>query len=338
MISPVRYVNERLFRVLRRIVQPTVDGAVRDYFFDVYLRERLYRQEFFFNAFKALRFNGIGGDYAEFGTARGTTFAMAYHEARRRGHQARLWAFDSFEGLPPAQDAADEHPEWEPGRMATGLDEFHRICAKNGIPRDAYAAVPGLYEQTLASMSPRDEPTDIALAYIDCDLYTSAKTVLEFLEPRMKHGMIVALDDYFCWSPSEISGERKALLEFVSDDKTWEWTPFVQYGWHGESFVIEARRLTEAASNGARSRPSSKLLAAAAALYLVMPFDLIPDFIPVVGHFDDAIIIAVALRAIGRMNGPGRLATLWSRTAKSVSGLLGRPVAAHEAAVHGQVA
>ncbi|HEX9378549.1 MAG TPA: TylF/MycF/NovP-related O-methyltransferase [Gaiellaceae bacterium] len=304
-------VNGHLVRLFAPTVGEAAERAAQEYFFDVYVRERLYRQEFFSNAFKALRFNGIDGDYAEFGSWGGMTFALAHQEARRRGHPAKLWAFDSFKGLPSPQVEADEHPEWRTGRLSTTLEEFHATCAKNDIPRDAYEVIPGFYENTLSTMSITDEPTNIALAYVDCDLYSSTRAVLRFLEPRLKHGMIVAFDDYFCWSPSQISGERKALLEVTSDEDKWEWTPYVQFGWHGASFVIEDKSLTEAASTAVtRERPAYKLLAAAAALYLVMPFDLIPDFIPVVGHFDDAIVLGLLLHAFKQEWSNG-LRTLW---------------------------
>ncbi len=41
--------------------------------------------------------------------------------------------------------------------------------------------------------------------------------------------------------------------------------------------------------------------------YLLLPVDLIPDFIPVLRYADDAIVAAVALRAVVRRSGPAAL-------------------------------
>lgn len=37
--------------------------------------------------------------------------------------------------------------------------------------------------------------------------------------------------------------------------------------------------------------------------YLVVPIDLVPDFIPVLGYADDAIVVALALRRVVRVAG-----------------------------------
>ncbi len=48
--------------------------------------------------------------------------------------------------------------------------------------------------------------------------------------------------------------------------------------------------------------------------YLVLPIDLVPDFIPVIGYADDAVIVALALRSVVRSAGPEALERHWSGT------------------------
>jgi uncharacterized membrane protein YkvA (DUF1232 family) len=45
-----------------------------------------------------------------------------------------------------------------------------------------------------------------------------------------------------------------------------------------------------------------KLLLGALAGYLAMPFDLVPDFIPVAGHLDDVLVAFFTLRAVLKGN------------------------------------
>ena len=53
--------------------------------------------------------------------------------------------------------------------------------------------------------------------------------------------------------------------------------------------------------------------------YLAMPFDLIPDFIPVLGYADDAIIVAATLRSVMRRTEPEVLAHHWPGTTQGLA-------------------
>lgn len=48
--------------------------------------------------------------------------------------------------------------------------------------------------------------------------------------------------------------------------------------------------------------------------YLALPFDLVPDFIPVLGYADDAIIVAAVLRSVVRHAGVQAIERHWPGT------------------------
>ena len=54
-----------------------------------------------------------------------------------------------------------------------------------------------------------------------------------------------------------------------------------------------------------------KLLLVGVTVYLAIPFDLVPDFIPIAGQLDDAIIVALVLRAVLRGGGEELLTERW---------------------------
>ena len=53
--------------------------------------------------------------------------------------------------------------------------------------------------------------------------------------------------------------------------------------------------------------------------YLALPFDLVPDFIPVAGQLDDVIVVGLVLRAVLRSGPPGLLREHWPGPTRSLA-------------------
>ena len=100
--------------------------------------------------------------------------------------------------------------------------------------------------------------------------------------------------------------EARALARFVPD------------------CIVLIRRLL----SDARVARGRKLLLVVLVAYLSMPFDLVPDFIPVAGQLDDAIIVALVLRSLLRAAGVDLIREHWPGPERSLHTLLrlaGRP-------------
>jgi uncharacterized membrane protein YkvA (DUF1232 family) len=63
---------------------------------------------------------------------------------------------------------------------------------------------------------------------------------------------------------------------------------------------------------------ASKVALVLLVAYLLSPIDLVPDFIPVAGQLDDAVLLALVLRSILRRAGAAVVAEHWPGTAGSL--------------------
>jgi uncharacterized membrane protein YkvA (DUF1232 family) len=82
--------------------------------------------------------------------------------------------------------------------------------------------------------------------------------------------------------------------------------------------VVLVRRLL----GDPRVPAESKLLLGLLVVYLASPIDLIPDFIPVAGQLDDALLLALALRHLVRRSGTRIVAEHWPGPVQTLNAVL----------------
>ena len=70
---------------------------------------------------------------------------------------------------------------------------------------------------------------------------------------------------------------------------------------------------------------SAKVALAVAALWVLSPIDLIPEFLPVIGPLDDILVVALALRYAGRRVPRAVLLEAWPGDPRLLLRLLGIP-------------
>ena len=88
------------------------------------------------------------------------------------------------------------------------------------------------------------------------------------------------------------------------------------------TFIADCIVLVTRLTRDPRVPRRRKLLLIALVAYLSLPFDLVPDFIPVAGQLDDAIIVALVLRYFVRAGGEPMIRELWPGPQQSLALIL----------------
>lgn len=137
----------------------------------------------------------------EFGVATGNTLTILAEALARSQPGREVHGFDSFEGLPE---------DWAGHVERRGA--FRRADLPK-VPANAKLHV-GLFDQTLPGFVDAN-PGPVALIHMDCDLYSSTKTVLDALADRIGPGTVILFDEYFNY-PNWEQHEFRAWQEFVT--------------------------------------------------------------------------------------------------------------------------
>ncbi|MCC7412688.1 MAG: class I SAM-dependent methyltransferase [Gammaproteobacteria bacterium] len=139
----------------------------------------------------------VDGLYLEFGVKKGGSI---------RGIAARTRAivhgFDSFEGLP--EDWAGT--SLRKGKFSTG-GRLPKVPANVTLH-------PGWFDDSLPRFA-AEHAGPVAFMHVDCDLYSSTRTVFANLGARLVPGTVIVFDEYFNY-PNWQEHEFRAFQEFVA--------------------------------------------------------------------------------------------------------------------------
>ena len=157
------------------------------------------------------------GLYLEFGVYQGTTINLIASTTNDKVH-----GFDSFEGLPE---------DWRAdfGKGAFKVPALPSVRSNVMLHKGWFSdTLPGFLEKYSGPVS---------FLHVDCDLYSSTKTVFSALAERLIPGTVIVFDEYFNY-PGWQEGEYKAFMEFVTTGRRFEYL-----GYNGRSEQVAVRLL-----------------------------------------------------------------------------------------------
>lgn len=110
-----------------------------------------------------------------------------------------VYGFDSFEGLPE---------RWRDG-FGAGFFKVSRLPEV----RSNVQLIKGWFDETLPEFI-KEHTGFVSFLHVDCDLYSSTKTIFASLTPQIGPGTVIVFDEYFNY-PGWQQGEIKAFREFL---------------------------------------------------------------------------------------------------------------------------
>jgi O-methyltransferase len=155
---------------------------------------------------------GIPGDFAEAGIWRGgCCILMRGILAAYAIEDRKVYAIDSFQGLPPPRPEVFPHDEGMNlqvfAELAVSLDQVKANFARYGLLDDQVIFVKGAFQDTLPSL----DAGPFALLRLDGDLYESTYVALQALYPKLSPGGFVILDDV-----NYLPSCRQAVMDYRS--------------------------------------------------------------------------------------------------------------------------
>lgn len=182
------------------------------------LLNSFYRIDHIYDVLKEVKSKYKGNfSILEFGTADGYAFTKMLYATKYLDMSDRVivHAFDSFEGMPAAKDAKDQdmvaNDGWVEGQFRSNYQRLEEYCHQR---YKNYQIHPGYFEESITDEFLQSlKVNQPILVWIDCDYYSSAKTVFQRLIPYLPSGCVIYFDDIDFNYGSRFTGEARIIYE-----------------------------------------------------------------------------------------------------------------------------
>src|SRR5262249_19084666 len=124
-------------------------------------------------------------------------------------------------------------------KYACSEEDFKKNIASQGDPLNKVITIPGWFQQTVNDHTIKKyDIQSAAIVNIDCDLYASAKTVLEVIVSILGDETVSMLDDWYTFRGNPNLGEQRACRELLESHQEIALTPYQQEGPWKKSFTV----------------------------------------------------------------------------------------------------
>jgi O-methyltransferase len=177
-----------------------------------------YRPDFAALANAVDRITNFEGHIIECGVFRGSTLlGMAHRLACRGIRNVKLIGCDSFQGFPaPSKEDALGDGSFHERALQGVFGETNYELLRSRISALGFAQEIQLLKGFFSDTLPQLSEMKFSIVHLDCDLYQSYMTCLNFLYFRLLPGGYMVFDEYDFAMPV-YPGARKAIDEFLVD-------------------------------------------------------------------------------------------------------------------------
>lgn len=179
---------------------------------------KFYRIDHVYEVIREFK-NDYKGEFSilEFGVADGYSFVKLLYAVRYLDMEDRIkvHGFDTFQGLPEKVSYADssfmEEDEWREGYYKGRYDNLLKYC-KNEYSK--FELHKGFFKDTIDdNLLAKFKSNPPILIWIDCDYYSSAKSVFDNILRCIPTGCVIYFDDIELNYESRFTGEMKLVWQ-----------------------------------------------------------------------------------------------------------------------------